>query len=57
MPRKHCPPSRRGHTWSEPSRDVLARLGAAADRYALRVCKCCGRFGRVDKQGVVKEIA
>ena len=56
-PRTHCPPSRRGHAWRELGPDDLARLGAAPDRLALRVCRGCGRIGRVNSQGVIKEVA
>ena len=54
-PRTHCPPSLRGHAWREPGPADLARLGAVPDRLALRVCKGCGRLGRVNNQGVIKE--
>ena len=53
MPRNHCPPSRRGHTWREPNLDALALLGAAVNRHAIRVCKRCGKLGCVNKQGVI----
>lgn len=52
-----CPPSHRGHTWREPGREPgledLAIMGAAIDRPSLRVCKRCGKLGRVNKQGVI----
>jgi hypothetical protein len=49
MPHSCCPPSRRGHTWREQSADDPR----ATDDPALRVCKRCGKLGRVNKQGVI----
>lgn len=37
-----CPPSRRGHDWSD-----------APSSLELRVCDRCGAIGRVSKQGVI----
>lgn len=53
MPHNQCPPSRHGHTWREPGLEDLAILGAAIDQPSLRVCKRCGKLGRVNKQGVI----
>ena len=49
MPRNHCPPSRRGHTWHKPTFEELASM----DDPATRVCERCGKLGRVNKQGVI----
>jgi hypothetical protein len=53
MPHDQCPPSRRGHAWREPDISDLSILGAAIDDLALRVCKRCGKLGRVNKSGVI----
>lgn len=55
MPRDHCPPSRRGHTWRELRLDDLPRGSIAALKIApaLRVCKRCDALGRVSDQGVI----
>lgn len=42
MPRDHCPPNKRGHTWGE-----------VPGHPELRVCRLCKAPGRVDKQGRV----
>ena len=55
-PRTHCPPSRRGHAWRELGPGDLALHGATPDRLALRVCKGCGKLGRVTSQGVIKVV-
>jgi hypothetical protein len=58
MPHNQCPPSRRGHSWREltvvdlPSGSSDALRAAAA----LRICKCCNAFGRVDSQGIVRVV-
>ncbi|HSX22373.1 MAG TPA: hypothetical protein VLE97_06310 [Gaiellaceae bacterium] len=49
MPRDCCPPSRRGHSWREASADDVG----LPDDPALRVCKRCGKLGRVNKCGVI----
>ena len=53
MPHNQCPPSRRGYTWSEPRLEDLAILSAAIGDLALRICKRCGKLGRINKQGVI----
>ena len=55
-PRTHCPPSHRGHAWQAPEAADLAKFGTAPNRFALRICKRCGKHGCVNDQGVVKEI-
>lgn len=58
MPHNWCPPSRRGHSWSEPSdEDLKVPSVAALDRRAIRVCKRCGKLGCVSSQGLIKEIS
>jgi hypothetical protein len=52
MGRDHCPPSRRGHTWREARLEDLVVFGVAMHP-ALRVCKRCGKLGRVNKQGMI----
>jgi len=54
-PRTHCPPSLRGHSWRNPDSLELL-LGAPRDGHALRICKRCGKLGRVNTQGVIKEV-
>ena len=53
MPHNQCPPSRRGHAWRESRLDDLAILSAAIGDSALRICKRCGKLGRVNKQGMI----
>ena len=53
MPRNHCPPSRRGHTWKELPR-VSSESGLTIrDRLELRTCGRCGVLGRISKHGVI----
>jgi hypothetical protein len=54
MPHNQCPPSRRGHAWREVTADDLPR-GEKID-LALRVCKRCGKRGRVSNQGVIHAV-
>lgn len=58
MPRNHCPPSRRGHSWRELRSDELPRESIAALKGApaLRVCVRCGKPGRVDSQGRIESL-
>jgi hypothetical protein len=55
MPRDHCPPSKRGHSWRTLTLADLPRGSIAALKIApaLRVCKRCGALGRVSDQGVI----
>lgn len=55
-PRSHCPPSLRGHAWREPTIEEWTGMNTPTSRYALRLCKRCGKLGCVNKQGVVKEV-
>jgi hypothetical protein len=55
MPHNQCPPSRRGHAWKEVS-SVPPSL-VPAHPAELRQCARCGCHGKVNKQGIVKEIA
>jgi hypothetical protein len=61
MPHNQCPPSRRGHSWSEvpvtdqrtlqlPHESSTVAINSAPD---LRLCKRCGALGRVSSQGVI----
>lgn len=50
--RSKCPGNRRGHTWREPEPALLPEV-SRRDLFALRVCRRCGEFGRVNSQGVV----
>jgi hypothetical protein len=50
--RSKCPTSRRGHSWREPEPALLPEV-PRRDLFALRVCRCCGAFGRISAQGVV----
>jgi hypothetical protein len=58
VPRDHCPPSRRGHTWRELTLADLPRGSIAALKIApaLRVCERCGALGRISGQGVIHTI-
>lgn len=49
MPHDQCPPSRRGHTWNKPTFEDLASMADPE----IRVCKRCGKLGRVNKSGVI----
>lgn len=53
VPHDCCPPSRRGHTWREPISADAPILGDAIRDRANRVCKRCGKLGRVNKQGLI----
>ena len=54
MPRNHCPPSRRGHSWRElplvPPSEGGPTIRALLE---LRTCARCKAFGRASKQGVI----
>jgi hypothetical protein len=51
VPHNCCPPSRRGHSWRELDADELR-----TEDPALRICKRCGKLGRVSKQGVIHAV-
>lgn len=55
MPRDHCPPSKRGHSWRELRFDELPKGSIAALKVAVavRVCKRCEALGRISSQGVI----
>ena len=50
-----CPPSRRGHAWSELSARTPSSEGGPTirDLAELRVCNRCGEIGRISSQGVI----
>lgn len=56
MSHNWCPPSRRGHTWSETNVDNEKALDAGVDPRAARVCKRCGQLGCVNKQGLIRPV-
>lgn len=54
MPRDHCPPSRRGHSWSKQPLVVSSDDGSTTvELVALRKCSRCGTLGRVSSQGII----
>ena len=54
MPRDHCPPSRRGHSWRELPLVPPSEGGPTIrELVQLRKCARCGVFGRVSKQGII----
>jgi len=63
MPHNQCPPSRRGHAWRELT--AIESKGSAINGAVpstkttpdLRLCRRCGAFGRVSKQGIVHVLA
>jgi len=58
MPRSHCPPSRRGHTWQTPAPSSPAHTPAERlEQLRARRCIRCDARGRVTDQGTIQIIA
>ncbi len=55
MPRDHCPPSRRSHSWRELPLVPPSQGGPTIrDLCELRRCARYGVIGRIDSQGIVR---
>jgi hypothetical protein len=54
MRRSNCPGNRRGHSWKAVT--AVPPALASAHPAEVRECARCGCFGKITKQGIVKEV-